>query len=45
MQTARLRRGYAVAFAADPRSIYAVGLNFTSNNHTLDSWTVERLDK
>ena len=36
---------YAVAFASDPRPVYAVGLNFTSNSHTLDSWTVEKLDK
>ena len=34
---------YAIAFASDPRPVYAVGLNFTSNNHTLDSWTVEKL--
>ena len=36
-------KDYAVAFASDPRPVYAVGLNFTSNSHTLDSWTVERL--
>lgn len=36
-------KNYAVAFAADSRPVYALGLNFTSNNHTLDSWTVEKL--
>ena len=36
-------KNYAVAFAADPRPVYAVGLNFTSNSHTLDDWTVEQL--
>lgn len=36
-------KNYAEAFASDPRPVYAVGLNFTSNSHTLDSWTVERL--
>ena len=35
-------KNYTVAFASDPRPVYAVGLNFTSNSHTLDSWTVER---
>ena len=36
-------KNYAVAFAADPRPVYAVGLNFTSNSHTLDDWTIEKL--
>jgi len=36
-------KDYAVAFASDPRPVCAVGMNFISNNHTLDSWTVERL--
>ena len=36
-------KDYAVAFASDPRPVYAVGLNFTSSVHTLDSWTVERI--
>ena len=37
-------KDYAVAFVADPRPVYAVGLNFTSNCHTLDSWTIEKLN-
>ena len=36
-------KDYAVAFAADPRPVYAVGLNFGTNSHTLDDWTVEKL--
>ena len=36
-------KNYAVAFAADPRPVYAIGLNFTSNSHTLDDWTIEKL--
>lgn len=37
-------KNYAVAFVSDPRPVYAVGLNFTSNCHTLDSWTIEKLN-
>ena len=36
-------KDYAVAYASDPRPVFAVGLNFTSNNHTLDDWTVEQV--
>ena len=37
-------KDYAVAFVSDPRPVYAVGLNFTSNCHTLDSWNIEKLN-
>lgn len=26
-----------------PQRRYGVGMNFTTNSHTLDSWTVEQL--
>ena len=38
------RKKYAVAFAQDPRPVYAVGLNFNPEKHTLDDgWQVEKL--
>ena len=36
-------KDYAVAYASDPRPVFAVGLNFTPNNHTLDDWTVDQV--
>ena len=36
-------KDYAVAFASDLRPVYAVGMNFTSNSHTLDGWAIEQL--
>ncbi|MBQ9357900.1 MAG: ATP-binding protein [Prevotella sp.] len=38
------RKNYAVAFAAESRPVYAVGLNFNPETHTLDDgWKVERI--
>ena len=38
------RKKYAAAFAHDPRTLYAVGLNFNSETRTLDDgWQVEQL--
>lgn len=34
---------YAVRFAADPRPVYAVGLNISSDHRTIDSYEVTRL--
>ena len=38
------RKKYAAAFAGDERPVYAVGLNFNPETHTLDDgWKVEQL--
>ena len=38
------RKKYAVAFAQDPRPVYAIGMNFNPATHTLDDgWQVERI--
>ena len=40
------RKKYAVAFAQDPRPVYAIGLNFNPATHTLDDgWQVEKIEK
>jgi ubiquinone/menaquinone biosynthesis C-methylase UbiE len=38
-----LRKDYAVAFAADPRSVYAVGLNIDSQKRTITSYEICKL--
>ena len=35
-----LMKGYAVRFAADPRPVYAVGLNVSADRRTIDSYKV-----
>lgn len=35
------RRGYAFPFADDPRRIIRVGVNFSSQTHTISSWKIE----
>ena len=38
------RKNYAVAFAQDPRPVYAIGLNFNPATHTLDDgWLIEEV--
>ena len=37
------RKDYAAAFADDPRSVYAVGLNFSKDRRTIDAWKVKRV--
>ena len=40
------RKKYAVAFAGDPRPVFAIGLNFNPDTHTLDDdWRVESLQR
>lgn len=33
-------KGYALSYAADPRTIYKIGVNFNSEERTLDGWKV-----
>ena len=37
------QKNYAVAYAADERQKYAIGLNFSSEQRTIDQWLVEQL--
>lgn len=36
-------KGYAVPFEADPRTVYLIGANFSTDARTLDSWIIEVL--
>lgn len=38
------RKDYAVRFAADPRPVYAVGLNINSQRRTIESYEIEKLE-
>ena len=35
-------RGYAVPYAADPRPLYRIGVNFSSETGTVEDWEVRR---
>ena len=37
------QKNYAVAYAADERPKFAIGLNFSSEQRTIDQWLVEQL--
>ena len=36
-------KGYAVPYEADPRTVFLIGANFSTESRTLDSWIIERL--
>lgn len=38
-----VQKDYAAAFADDKRTVYAVGLNFSKDRRTIDTWKVERV--
>ena len=39
-----LRKGYATRFAADPRPIWAVGLNISQDRRTIDDYSIVRAE-
>lgn len=34
-------KGYATPFASDPRKLYKIGINFSTETRTIDEWVVE----
>lgn len=36
-------KGYAVPFEADPRTVYLIGANFSTETRTLDGWIIKKL--
>jgi RecB family endonuclease NucS len=39
------RKNYAVRFAADPRPVFAVGLNIDTEKRTIESYGIEEIVK
>ena len=35
---------YGVPFASDPRTVFLIGANFSTETRTLDSWIIERME-
>ncbi len=38
-----IEKGYAVPFESDPRNIFLIGANFSTETRTLDDWKIEKL--
>ena len=36
-------KGYAVPFESDPRTVFLIGANFSTETRTLDGWIIRRL--
>lgn len=36
---------YAAPFAADPRKLFKIGINFSTEKHRIDDWKVEGMKK
>lgn len=36
-------KGYAMPFAADARTIFVIGANFSTDTRTLDGWIIEKI--
>lgn len=36
-------KGYAVSFAADARTVFVIGANFSTESRTLDGWIIEKI--
>lgn len=37
--------GYAIPFEADPRTIFLIGANFSTETRTLTGWDIRRMKK
>ena len=37
-------KGYAVPFESDPRTVFLIGANFSTEIRTLDGWIIKRLN-
>ena len=35
-------KGYAVPFESDPRTVFLIGANFSTETRTLDGWIIKR---
>ena len=38
-------KGYAVPFESDPRTVFLIGANFSTETRTLDEWIIKRLSE